>query len=245
MGLALMAFWFFHARGSNYPVKKRPSFRQLLRSTLSASWALVMPFIIMGGILLGIFTPTEAAVVAVAYAFFVTVFVYRELKLKDLPEILTNSAINTAVVVFVCATASAAAFMITVGRIPQSIGELITSISRDPLVVMFIINIFLLLVGAVMDLTPAMLILAPILIPLVKSLGLDPLYFGVVMVFNLCIGLLTPPVGTVLYVGCGLSNLSIIQLSRRVMPFVVVLMLVLFLITYFPKTILFIPALFS
>ncbi|BCV24634.1 TRAP transporter large permease [Gelria sp. Kuro-4] len=245
MGLALMAFWFFHARGSNYPVKKRPSFRQLLRSTLSASWALVMPFIILGGILLGIFTPTEAAVVAVAYAFFVTVFVYRELKLKDLPDILANSAINTAVVVFVCATASAAAFMITVGRIPQSIGELITSISRDPLVVMFIINIFLLLVGAVMDLTPAMLILAPILIPLVKSLGLDPLYFGVVMVFNLCIGLLTPPVGTVLYVGCGLSNLSIIQLSRRVMPFVVVLILVLFLITYFPKTILFIPALFS
>ncbi|MFZ5754429.1 MAG: TRAP transporter large permease [Bacillota bacterium] len=245
MGFALMIYWYIHSRKKDYPVKQRVPFIQLLKSMLDAIWALILPLVIMGGIVFGIFTPTEAAVVAVWYAFFVSFFIYRELKLSKLPEILLDAAISSAVVMFVASAATSTAFMITVGRIPQAIAEVITSISTNPLVVMFIINIFLLLVGAVLDLTPAMLILAPILIPLVKNLGIDPLYFGVVMVFNLCIGLLTPPVGTVLYVGCGLSGHSIMQLSRRVLPFVVVLIAVLFLITYVPETILFIPKWFQ
>lgn len=241
MGFALMVYWYLHARTRDYPVKPRVPFSQVIKSTIDASWALVLPFIILGGIVFGIFTPTEAAVVAVFYAFFVSVFIYREFKFSKLPDMLLDSVISTAVVMFVAAAASSTGFMITVGRIPQSIAEVITSISTDPAVVLFIINVFLLVVGTVMDLTPALLILAPILIGLVKSLGIDPLFFGVVMVFNLCIGLLTPPVGTVLYVGCGLSGHSILEISRRVAPMVAVLIAVLFLITYVPETIMTIP----
>lgn len=241
MGIALMIYWFLHARKKDYPVRPRVSAAALVRSTIDASWALVLPFVILGGIVFGIFTPTEAAVVAVWYAFFVSYFVYKELKISQMPAILLDSVVSTAVVMFVASAATSTGFMITVGRVPQAIAEVITSISSDPMVVMFIINIFLLLVGAVMDLTPALLILAPILITLVKGLGIDPLYFGVVMVFNLCIGLLTPPVGTVLFVGCGLSGHSIMQLSKRVMPLVLVLIGVLFLITYVPETIMTIP----
>jgi tripartite ATP-independent transporter DctM subunit len=241
MGFALMIFWYLHARTRDYPVKPRQPLSTMLKSTLDASWALVLPGIILGGILLGVFTPTEAAVVAVWYAFFVSLFVYRELDLRKLPEMLLNSAISSAVVMFVCAASTAAAFMLTVGRVPQSIAEIITSISSNPLVVMFVINGFLLLVGCVLDLTPALLILAPIFIPIVTKLGIDPLYFGVVMVFNLCIGLLTPPVGTVLFVGCGLSGHSIWTLSRRLWPMILVLIGVLILITCVPETIMTIP----
>ncbi|EAX46933.1 TRAP dicarboxylate transporter, DctM subunit [Thermosinus carboxydivorans Nor1] len=241
MGIALMIYWYLHTRKTNYPIKPRVSFATLLRSTIDAAWALVLPFIILGGIVFGVFTPTEAAVIAVFYAFFVSFVIYRELELSKLPKILLDAAINSAVVMFVAAAATSTGFMITVGRIPQSIAETILSISSDPAIVMLIINFFLLLVGTVMDLTPALLILAPILISLTKNLGIDPLYFGVVMVFNLCIGLLTPPVGTVLFVGCGLSGHSITELSRRVLPLVLVLIAVLFLITYVPETIMTIP----
>ena len=241
MGFALMAYWKIHVRTTDYPVKTRAPLISMLKATLDASWALVMPGIILGGILLGVFTPTEAAVVAVFWALFVSIFIYREFDFKKFPDMLIDAAVSSAVVMFVASASTAAGFMMTVGRIPQSIAEVITSISSDPMVVMLIINIILLMVGCVMDLTPALLILAPILIPIIMKVGLDPLYFGVVMVFNLCIGLLTPPVGTVLFVGCGLSGHSILQISRKLWPMIVVLIGVLFLITYFPKTITFIP----
>ncbi len=242
MGFALMIYWFAHVRTrADYHVKPRASLKSMLSSTLDASWALVMPAIILGGILLGVFTPTEAAVVAVFWALFVSIFIYREFDFRKLPDMLLDSAVNSAVVMFVAASSTAAGFMMTVGRVPQSIAEVLTSVSSNPITILFIINIFLLAVGCVMDLTPSLLILAPILIPIVMKLGFDPLYFGVVMVFNLCIGLLTPPVGTVLFVGCGLSGHSILQISKRLWPMILVLIIVLCLITYFPKLVTAIP----
>jgi tripartite ATP-independent transporter DctM subunit len=241
MGFALMIYWYLHARKRDYPTRPRVKAGELLKSTLVASWALVLPGIILGGILLGIFTPTEAAVVAVWYALFVSLFIYRELDLRKMPELLLNSAVNSAIVMFVAASSTAVAFMLTVGRVPQSIAEIIAAVSTNPLIVLFVINGFLLLVGCVMDLTPALLILAPIFIPIVTKMGIDPLYFGVVMVFNLCIGLLTPPVGTVLFVGCGLSGHTIGELTRRLWPMILVLIGVLILITCVPETVTAIP----
>lgn len=245
IGLGLMTVWYFHAKKMGYKSHKRSTFGQVLSSTKAASWALILPVVIMGGILSGIFTPTEAAVVAVVYAFAVGFFAYRELKLKHMPEILLNTARSTSVVLLVCGAATAAGYLITTAQIPQLLASALLAISDNVLIVMLLINILLLLVGCVMDLTPALLILAPILLPVAESFGLDPVYFGVVMVINLCIGLITPPVGTVLFVGCGLSKLPMQTVVKPIFGFIAVMIVVLMLVTYIPGLITFIPNTFA
>jgi tripartite ATP-independent transporter DctM subunit len=242
IGCGLMTVWFFHARKHKYPAGPRASLGQMFRATREAFWALILPVIILGGIISGIYTPTEAAVVAVVYAFVIGLFVYRELRFAHIPEILVQAAKSTSIVLLVCGAATAAGYLLTIAQIPPLLTATILRLSGGtPWLVMFWINVLLLMVGCVMDLTPALLILGPILLPVAVKFGYDPVYFGVVMVVNLCIGLITPPVGTVLYIGCGLSKLSMAKLTPAIVGFIGVMIVVLFVITYVPWTITFIP----
>lgn len=242
IGIGLMVVWYFHSKKQGYKSNNKSTLGDVGRAGKSAFWALILPIIILGGIITGIYTPTEAGVIAVVYSLFVGKFAYKELKLTRMPRILTASAKSTAIVLLLCGAAMSAAYLITTAQIPSLLTGTLIALSNDNVyLVMFFINILLLLVGMVMDLTPALLILGPMLLPIATGFGLDPVYFGVVMVVNLCIGLITPPVGTVLYVVCGISKLSMGDLVRPVLPFVAVMIVVLGLITYIPELITFIP----
>lgn len=243
IGLGLMLVWYFLSRKEGYTASERISLAEMWRSFKEAFWALLLPVIILGGILTGIYTPTEAAVIAVVYALMVAVFIYRSLRWSDLLPIMVSTVRGTAVVLFVCGAATAAAYLITLAQVPKMLSDALLSISDNRYVILFLINILLLLVGMVMDLTPALLILAPILLPVVTRVGVDPLFFGVIMVVNLCIGLITPPVGTVLFTACGLSKLNMSEVVRELWPFLLVMIAVLFLITYVPPLVLYIPGL--
>lgn len=242
IGIGLMVVWYFHSKRQGYKSSNKSTLGDVGRAGKSAFWALILPVIILGGIITGIYTPTEAGVIAVVYAIFVGKFAYKELQLKRMPRILTASAKSTAIVLLLCGAAMSAAYLITTAQIPALLtGTLIAWSNENVYLIMFFINILLLLVGMVMDLTPALLILGPMLLPIATGFGLDPVYFGVVMVVNLCIGLITPPVGTVLYVVCGISKLSMGELVKPVLPFVAVMVVVLGLITYIPGLVTFIP----
>jgi tripartite ATP-independent transporter DctM subunit len=242
IGIGLMIIWRSHAKKYNYQASEKATLKSVLKSAREAFWALILPIIILGGIILGIYTPTEAAVIAVVYAFVVSTFVYKEFKPKHWLNVLVTSAKTTAVVMLVCGAATSVGYLITTAQIPVLLANTILKLANNNVfLVMLLINILLLLVGCVMDLTPALLILGPILLPIAISYGLDPVYFGVVMCVNLCIGLITPPVGTVLYVGCGLSKLSMAELTKPILGFIGVMVVVLIMITYIPGLITFIP----
>ena len=242
IGIGLMIVWRFHAKKHGYRVGDRVTKAQFIAALKEASWALMLPVIILGGIVTGIYTPTEAAVVAVAYAFVIGLFVYRELKITEMPEIFFQAAKATAVVLLVCGAATAAGYMITTAQVPELLLKTLDKLAGGNVILaMFWINILLLIVGCVMDLTPALLILGPMLLPVAEGYGLDPVYFGVVMVVNLCIGLITPPVGNVLFVGCGLSKISMGEVVKPLLPFIGVMIVVLLLITYMPGLVTFIP----
>ncbi len=244
IGIGLMIGWYFHARKRNYRADGKFSIAEVWRTSINAIWALILPGLILGGIVFGVFTPTEAAVIAVVYAFVVSFFVYKDLKLADLPRMFVATARNSAVVLLVCGAALAAGYYITIAQIPALLADALLWLAGDSrLILMLVINILLLLVGCVLDLTPAILIMGPMLMPIINKFGIDPVYFGVVMVVNLCIGLITPPVGNVLYVGCSISKLTVLQLSRAVLPYIFIEVVVLFLITYVPALITFIPSL--
>ncbi|HUZ17250.1 MAG TPA: TRAP transporter large permease [Spirochaetia bacterium] len=234
VGIVLMIVWGFHSARAKYATAKRASMKEVVAATLDAFWAFMLPVIILGGIILGIATPTEASVVAVVYALIVSVFIYREIRISDVPRIIVTAMKTTASVMFVVGGAMSAAYMITTAHIPELLSNIMLSIAHNGYVLLFLINILLLLVGCVMDTAPAILILTPILVPLVATFGIDPIHFGVIMVMNLCIGLLTPPVGAVLYVGSGLSGLSIGKLTRGMFPFLVAIFVALLLVTYIP-----------
>jgi len=242
IGVGLMIGWFLHSRKAGYKAEGKFSIVKVTKAGFDAFWALLLPLIILGGIVTGIYTPTEAAVVAVVYVFVISLFVYRELDLKKIPGILVSTARMTSVVMLVCGAAMAAAYLITTAQIPQLMSKALLGLAgNNPYLLMMFINILLLLVGCVMDLTPALLILGPMLLPIALDFGLDPVYFGVVMIVNLCIGLITPPVGNILYVGCSISKLSVAQLSKAIMPNIAIMILTLMLITYVPGLITFIP----
>jgi TRAP-type transport system large permease protein len=235
MGLGLIIVWSFLARKDKSELPKRKTTKEILQATKQASWALLLPVIIIGGLRGGVFTPTEAAVVAAFYALLVGLVVYRELKISDLTKVLVASAKTTAVVMFVAAAAMVSAWLITVANVPAEMASLLGGLIENPLLLLILINVLLLIVGFVMDLTPAILIFTPVFLPIIKLAGIDPVYFGILMVINLCIGLLTPPVGTVLYVGCGISKINIGTLTRGILPFLLVHIVVLFLLILFPS----------
>jgi tripartite ATP-independent transporter DctM subunit len=232
---ALMLFWYYMSQKNQFPVGKKATRAELLLATKNAIFALFMPVIIVGGIRFGVFTPTEAGCVAVMYALFISVFIYKELSFKDIAHVLVATAKTTGMVLLVASTATSAAWVVTTAGVPQAIAEALSGFASSPLTLMLVINVFLVFLGMVMDLVPAMLIFAPIFVPLVKSVGIDPVYFGVIMTLNLVIGLITPPVGTVLYVGCGVANIKLSELVQKLWPLVVVELLVLLLLIVFPS----------
>lgn len=234
IGLGLMIIWFFISRRDGAEMTKRKNKQEVLAAVKDAGWALLLPVIIVGGLRGGIFTPTEAAVVAAFYALFIGVFVYRELKVGQLYQVLIAAGKTTSVVMFLAAAAMVSAWLITVANVPGEMAALLEPLIGNPLLLLVVINVLLLAVGMVMDMTPAILILTPVLMPLVMAAGIDPVYFGVLMVINLCIGLITPPVGTVLYVGAGVGKVSIGSLVKGIWPFLLVETAVLILLILFP-----------
>lgn len=237
MGLALMIVWYFVTKKNGFKPSRenRASLKEIWAIFKQSIWALIMPLIIVGGIRFGIFTPTEAGVIAVVYAFLVSVFIYKELTLKDFYHTLVKSGKTVGQVLLVATAAMATAWAVTLAQVPQNIAMMMSGFLENKLLLMFIINVFLLVVGMVIDLTPAMLILTPILLPLIKQAGIDPVYYGLIMCLNLVIGLVTPPVGTVLYVGCGLSKLSMHEIVKAALPFILVEVVLIVLFILFPS----------
>ncbi|RCW58632.1 MULTISPECIES: TRAP transporter large permease [Halanaerobium] len=251
VGLALMITTYFTTKKHGYGHIVESE--QVAEFTLGRLWktfkrawlALTIPVLVVGGILGGIFTATEAGVVAAFVALLLGLFAYKEITVKDLPEIFLATAKTTAIVLFLCGMAMVTAWLLTMARVPFTLSNLLTSITNSPIGVLLIANVLLFLVGFVMDLTPAMLILAPILLPVMESVGVDPVYFGVIMSINLGIGLITPPVGTVLYVATGVANITLEELVRSILPFLFTLLAVLGLLLAFPQLVMFIPNLVS
>lgn len=208
--------------------------KHILKDSLPA---LFMPILIIGGIRFGIFTPTEAGAFAVVYALVISLFVYREMKLRDLADVFLEGAKSTGIVMFIVAAASAVGWLITVAQIPAKVVTLLEPLIAHPLALLLMINLFLFIMGMIMDLTPNILIFGPILVPVVEAAGIDPIVFGVIMVLNLTIGLITPPVGTILYIGCSIVDLSFGRVVKGVLPFLLCEVIVLLLFTVFPQLI--------
>ncbi|WP_110113199.1 TRAP transporter large permease [Bacillus sp. CGMCC 1.16541] len=221
--------------------REKASPREVFKAFYEAIWGLLIPFIILGGIYGGVFTPTEAAVVAVFYGLLVGLVIYRELKIKDIKKIIIDSSVQTAVVMFIVSSASIFAYLITTEQIAMQISDSLLGLTSNKYVILLLVNILLLIAGAFMDAISAYYIFIPILLPIMMILEVDPTVFGIFMTVNLAIGLFTPPVGVNLYVACGLANVSINKISKAIIPFVVASIIVLVLITYIPSITTFLP----
>jgi len=228
-----------------YKKEGRFNFRETLASLKSALIALMMPIIVLGGILSGIFTATESAAIASVYSFFVGFFVTKKLKLKHLPQIMVNTGIVTSVVMLLMATCSITTWLITVYQLPAKISDLIFSISRDPRILFLLVMALLLIVGCFLESVAALIMLVPIFVPIAVEFGIHPIHFGFVFVMNLMIGLITPPVGIVLFTTCGIVNISLERLVKSIWPFILWQFIVLLLVIFIPEIALFIPRLFG
>jgi tripartite ATP-independent transporter DctM subunit len=245
MGLGLMFVCWLIARRKGYGEGEKSSLKQFLIKFKEAFLSLLLVVIVLGGIIGGVFTATEASAVAVAYAFFLVVILYKEVKWKDLPEIMLECGITTAVVMLLIGTSVAMSWVLAYENIPQTISAFLVGLTDNKIVIFMIINLLLLIVGTFMDMTPAVLIFTPIFLPVVMELGMHPIHFGIMMIFNLCIGLCTPPVGTCLFVGCAIAKTSIGKVTKPLLPFFVAMVVVLFLITYLPQISLLVPEAFG
>ncbi|WP_431803506.1 TRAP transporter large permease [Halobacillus andaensis] len=236
VAVGLMVYAYFYSKKMGYKgTGEKFTPQRFLKSLGEAKWALLIPIIIIGGIYGGIFTPTEAAAVAVIYALVVGFFLYKELKLKDLPKIFADSALTTATVLIIIGAATVFGRILTIEQIPSQVANFLLSISENPIVIIMLISLLLLIVGCFMDTLAAIIILTPILLPIVADIGYDPVHFGVIMVANLAIGFITPPLGVNLFVGSGISGLSIESLSKAVIPFFIVMIFTLMLIIFIPQ----------
>jgi tripartite ATP-independent transporter DctM subunit len=245
LGLSLMVVAGVIAHRQGYGTTVRASLTEIVKRFADAALSLSLIVIIIGGIVGGIFTATEAAAIAVVYALFLSMVVYREVRPSDLPDALVDAAITTAVVMLLIGTSIALSWLLAYENIPQNIGSALVAVSDNKFVILMIINVLLLVVGTFMDMTPAILIFTPIFLPVVTQLGVHPIHFGIMMVFNLCIGLCTPPVGTVLFAGCGVARISISQIIRPILPFYAAMFVALLLVTYVPEITLMLPRLFG
>ncbi|MGI6582379.1 MAG: TRAP transporter large permease [bacterium] len=241
MGLSMMAVVYFISKREGYVGTGKFSFRDLLVSFKDSFFALLMPIIILGGIYGGIFTPTEAAAVAVVYGVIVGFFVYRELKIKDIPDILYKSAVGTAVIMFLISGANLFGWFLVREMIPQSIAAAMVAVTDNPYVIIFLINILLLILGTFLNTTAAIVLVTPILLPVLLQVGIDPLFMGAVMVVNLAVGMITPPVGLCLFVACNISNITLDAITKSVLPLLLVLIVCIFLISYIPGIVMFLP----
>jgi C4-dicarboxylate transporter DctM subunit len=243
LGLMLMVAIYFRARALNIPRQPRASLRDIVKAGRESIWGLLLLVIILGGIYGGIFTPTEAAAVAAMYAFFIAVFVYRDIGMKEVPAVLVDAAKVTVMLMFIVANALLFAHVLTSERIPQAITEQIVALGMPPWQFLIVVNILLLIAGNFMEPTGIILILAPILFPIATQLGIDPVHLGIIMVVNLEIGMVTPPVGLNLFVTSGITGMSIVQVVRAALPWLSVLLVFLILATYVPQISLWLPGL--
>jgi tripartite ATP-independent transporter DctM subunit len=241
LGLCLAIYCLYVARKENYPKGRVIPMKEALKICADAMWGLMTMGIILGGILSGVFTATESASIAVVWAFFVTMFIYRDYKWKDLPKLLHRTVKTVTIVMILIGFAASFGYIMTMMQIPLKITTLFTSFSSEAWVILACINIMLLVLGTLMDMAPLILILTPILLPVIKSIGIDPVHFGMIMMVNLGIGLITPPVGAVLFVGSAVAKLKIEQVVRAMKPFFVILLFVLMLVTYVPQISLWLP----
>jgi tripartite ATP-independent transporter DctM subunit len=235
MGVAIAFTWWLVARKEGNSPPPKASRAQRFSAFRQATWALVLPIIVLVGLRFGVFTPTEAAVVAAVYALLVSTLVYRELKWRDLYRVFASAAKTTAVVMFLVAAAMVSSWLITIAQIPAQLVTLLQPLLDDPKLLMFAIMLIVMLVGTAMDMTPTILILTPVLMPVVKAAGIDPVYFGVLFIMNNAIGLVTPPVGTVLNVVAGVGKLKMDAVTRGVVPFMIAEFALLFLFVLFPQ----------
>ncbi|WP_440108354.1 TRAP transporter large permease subunit [Acidovorax sp. BL-A-41-H1] len=241
LAVALWATWWWLARGEAVTPPPRKSRAEVLLALRQATWALVLPVIVVFGLKFGIFTPTEAAVVAAVYALLVSMLVYREIGLRDLRRLFINAAKTSSVVMFLVAAAMVSAWLITVAQLPAQVVALLQPLLDSPRLLMLAIMVLVIVVGTALDMTPTILLLTPVLIPVVKAAGIDPVYFGVLFIINNAIGLITPPVGTVLNTVAGVGKVSMDEVTRGVMPFMLAQFAVMFLMVAFPQIVM-VPA---
>ena len=241
LGVGLCFAWWWVARGEDIERPPRKSIREIAWAIVDGFWALMLPVIIIVGLRFGIFTPTEAAVVVAVYALFVATCIYRELKLSQLYEVFVSAALSTSVVMFLVAAALVSSWLITVAEIATQVVDLVRPFMGNQTFLMLAIMILVVVVGTALDMAPTILILTPILMPIIKQAGIDPVYFGVLFIINNAIGLITPPVGVVLNVVCGVSRISMEDIIKGVWPFMIAQLVVLFLMVLFPQLVI-VPA---
>ncbi len=243
-GLVLMIYSYFEARRYNYPRETASFSVPFLAKTFREGFlAFLLPVIILGGILSGVFTATESSVVAVVYAFLVGKFVYGELTWRRLPEVVASAARNTAGVMFIIAVASFLSWVLTSQQIPQAVAAKLLSVSSNPVVVLLLLNLFILFLGCFIDAVSILVLISPVALPIIRSLGIDPVYFGVLLVLNICLGALTPPVGTCLFVASSVGGVSLTKTSRAILPIVVLAIASLLVAIFFPAVIMYLPSL--
>lgn len=243
-GLMLMVVAAIWAMRKNFPVGKRSSLKALFKSFVEALPSLLLLIIVIGGIVAGIFTATEAAAIAVVYTLILGAF-YKEISFKDLSGILMGAVQTTSIVMLLIAASISMSWVMSYGHIPQSISETMLALSDNKIVILLIINLILLFVGMFMDITPAVLIFTPIFLPVVVELGIDPVHFGIIMIVNLCIGICTPPVGTLLFVGVSIANTTIEKVIKPLMPMFIAMIFALLLITFWEDLSLWLPRFFD
>lgn len=238
LGVALAIAWWFVSRSENVETPPKQSRSEVMRALVEGSWAMGLPIIIIFGLKFGIFTPTEAAVVAAVYSLFVSLVIYREMKVSQLYEVILSSAKTTSVVMLLVAAAMVSSWLVTIADLPGQLAAVLEPFMDSPTLLLVVIMLMIIMVGTVMDMTPSILILTPVLMPAITQAGIDPVYFGVLFLINTAIGLITPPVGTVLNVVSGVSKLNIEEIVRGVWPFLLAQLAVLALLVLFPQLVL-------
>lgn len=238
---------FVYATKHGYIVKrtKKLSFGEVIRTILEAIPSLLLIVIIIGGILSGYFTPTEASGVAVIYAFILAVFVYRSIKISEIPRVLVNAGVTTTIIMLIIGASSVLSFVLSFTGLPQAISSALMGISSNKIVILLIINVILLIVGTFMDMAPALLIFTPIFLPVARSVGMNDIQFGIMMIMNLAIGTITPPVGSVLFVGCSVAGLKIEDVIKSLLPYFAAILIALLMVTFIPGLSLWLPSVFG
>ena len=241
IAVLMMGLVYYISVKRNYGKNKKADFTELFLSFKNSFWALLTPVILLGGIFSGIFTPTEAAAVAVVYALIISKFVYKELNLKKIYNILLESLLTSAIVGSIIAVSFGLSFLLTLSQVPQQTAALLTGVTSNPIYILLILNIFFFILGMFMDPTASILIVTPILMPIITEVGIDPVHFGIIMILNLMIGLLTPPVGMSLYTVANIGNIKIENLIRELLPFYFLFFVIIVVLIIFPQIILFVP----
>ena len=235
MGTSIMLAWWWCTKHDEMRVEAKTSLKVKLEETRKAAWALVLPIVIVGGLKIGVFTPTEAAVIAAAYSLFVGVVIYREIKVSQLFSLFLRASETTAVIMFLVSAAGVSAWLITAADIPGQLAQMVEPFMDNKMLLTFVLMLLVLVVGTALDMTPTILIMTPVLMPVLKQAGIDPVYFGVLFMINNAIGLVTPPVGTVLNVVCGVARIPMSGAIKGVVPFMIAQTVVLFLLVFVPE----------